>query len=135
MPNLMEMTHTDVSQHIETLRIAEQNDLARKALSDDAQLLQNAGNGLRCKVMLTSGISGAEPEFISAVMKAVALFDGFSEDNDPWGIRDFGAVNIQGQKVFWKFDFFDADYHYASPDMADLAVTRRVLTIMLASEY
>jgi len=37
--------------------------------------------------------------------------------------------------VFWKIDAYDSELRFGSDDPADPAVTRRVLTIMLASEY
>jgi hypothetical protein len=135
MPNLMEMTNTDITQHMRMMRIAEDNDLARKALSDDEVLLRNAGRCLRCKVMLTHGISSNTPEFITAAMQAVADFDAFTEETDPYGEHDFGSVIVDGQSVFWKIDYYDVNYEYGSDDPADLKITRRVLTIMLASEY
>ena len=38
-------------------------------------------------------------------------------------------------RIFWKIDLFDADYSMGSGDPANASVTRRVLTIMQASEY
>ena len=66
---------------------------------------------------------------------AVSAFSDFSEDNDPHGERDFGAFEIGGQRLFWKIDYYDLDLALASPDAADPAVTRRILTLMLAEEY
>jgi hypothetical protein len=37
--------------------------------------------------------------------------------------------------VFWKIDAYDRELRFGSEGPADPAVTRRVLTIMLASEY
>jgi hypothetical protein len=135
MPNLMEMTNTDIAAHMQVMLISDQNDSVRKALICDEAMLQNAGRGLRCKVMLTSGISGDTPEFCAAVMKAVGEFDAFTEDNDPHGEHDFASVEVEGQTVFWKIDYYDLDYKYGSENPTDMKVTRRVLTIMLASEY
>ena len=68
-------------------------------------------------------------------MRAVRTFSTFSEDNDPWQEHDFGAVEIDGEKVFWKIDYYDLSMMYASPNPANESATVRILTIMLASEY
>ena len=65
----------------------------------------------------------------------VQTTDGFDEDNDPHGERDFGDIDWNGVSLLWKIDYYDSDMLYASPDPADAAVTQRVLTVMLASEY
>jgi len=55
--------------------------------------------------------------------------------NDPWGEHDFGAVEIDGEKAFWKIDCYDRTLTAGSENPANEALTHRVLTIMLASEY
>ena len=61
--------------------------------------------------------------------------DAFSNDNDPYAEHDFGAFRAAGKRLFWKIDYYDRSRRYGSPDPADPAVTCRVLTIMLTSEY
>lgn len=69
------------------------------------------------------------------VMQIVMRFDTFTEDNDPYGTHEFGSFEFQGQTCFWKLDLYDNELINGSPDPADLLKTKRVLTIMLASEY
>ncbi|WP_281855887.1 DUF3768 domain-containing protein [Litoreibacter halocynthiae] len=90
------------------------------------------GNG---SVVVTSGVKDAGDAFLRAAIEAVQSFTDFSEDNDPWGEHDFGAVSIEGQKVFFKIDYYDPDLKQGSINPANEALTHRVLTIMLASEY
>lgn len=84
----------------------------------------------------------------SRVRELVETFDAFTPDNDPYGERDFGAIYQGGdgrwtttrlarpaETVFWKIDAYDRDLQYGSEDPANPAITRRVLTIMLAHEY
>ena len=101
-------------------KISELNDEARKTFSN-------------CRVMITSGVQALVN--LDEVLNAVREFDAFNADNDPYGEHDFGKVKINGETIFWKFDYYDLKYTYASPDAADETVTVRVLTIMLASEY
>ena len=49
--------------------------------------------------------------------------------------HDFGAIDLDGERFFFKIDYFDLTRALYSTDPADPAVTERVLTIMLASEY
>jgi hypothetical protein len=66
---------------------------------------------------------------------AVREFSDFTENNDPFGEHDFGIFELDGVTLFWKIDLYDRSLAWASPDPADPAVTRRVLTILLAKEY
>lgn len=117
-------------------RIARLNDLARRAM------------GLACVVVSTEGIRALPAADQSRLRELVETFDAFTPDNDPYGERDFGAIyqGVDGiwsalrpvdvaVTVFWKIDAYDRDLRFGSEDPADPAVTRRVLTIMLASEY
>ncbi|MBI1262752.1 MAG: DUF3768 domain-containing protein [Rhizobiales bacterium] len=85
--------------------------------------------------MLTRGVVALGPDFITLVTQAVQGFDGFTPDNDPYGEHDFGSFNLCGETLFWKIDCYDTTLTYGSDDPSDPTVTRRVLTIMLASEY
>lgn len=84
---------------------------------------------------ITDGIHGFGPLFALEAVGAVQKFDSFGANNDPHGEHDFGAVEIAGQRVFFKIDYYDLELRCGSPDPANPDVTRRVITIMLASEY
>ena len=103
-----------------TDKIRKLNDEARKTLSN-------------CRVMITRGVQALVN--LDEILNAVRKFDEFNADNDPYNEHDFGKIEINGEVIFWKFDYYDLKYTYASPDAADETVTVRVLTIMLASEY
>jgi hypothetical protein len=69
------------------------------------------------------------------ILEAVARFNSFDEDNDPYGEHDFGALEVEGERLFFKIDYYDQSLSAHSPDPADETVTKRVLTVMLAEEY
>lgn len=90
---------------------------------------------LGCRVMMTPGVQALSDAQRARLFTAVKTFDQFSEDNDPHGEHDFGAVEIDGDRFFWKWDYYDAAMEYGSEDPSDPQKTTRVLTIMLAEEY
>jgi hypothetical protein len=108
-----------------------QNDAGHIRVLND--LLRRTGVGGQTYV--TRGIEALPAEVQVAILKRIASFDEFSEDNDPYGEHDFGTFEFDGHTVDWKIDYYDRQLQYHSPDAADPAVTRRVLTIMLAEEY
>ncbi len=85
--------------------------------------------------VITPGIAALGKAAVDRIVKTIAVFDGFSEANDPHEEHDFGSFEAEGQTIFFKIDYFDRDLQYHSPDPADPSVTQRVITIMLASEY
>jgi hypothetical protein len=87
------------------------------------------------KVMMTAGIAALPDAAQAAVLDEVRKFDAFTADNDPHGEHDFGSFEVDGRKIFWKIDYYDAAMEFGSEDPADPSKTTRVLTIMLASEY
>jgi len=86
-------------------------------------------------IMITLGVQSLGETFMHDAMLAVKEFSDFSNDNDPWGEHDFGAVEIDDQKIFWKLDYYDPSLTAGSENPANETLTHRVLTIMLANEY
>ena len=91
--------------------------------------------GIAGRLVQTSGINALSLADQSAIREKVETFDDFTPDNDPYGEHDFGAFDHNGEKIFWKIDYYDATLTYGSEDPSDPQQTVRVLTIMLASEY
>jgi hypothetical protein len=97
-------------------QIAKKNDVFRKG-----------GFG----VMVTPG--ARESGYLQELLRAVREFNAFTEDNDPYGEHDFGSFERAGEKYFWKIDYYDSTLKYGELPLSPKC--RRVLTIMLASEY
>lgn len=133
------MSATLASRRERAARIARLNDRARQAM------------GLACTAFVTVGFRSLPEADQSRVRELIETYDAFDEDNNPHGERDFGTIYQLGdgrwtterprlrdderERVFWQLDYYDRDLQFGSEDAANPAVTRRVLTIMLADEY
>ena len=101
-----------------------------RALNDE---LRTTGAG--GKTYLSRGLLEKGPDFIAKATAAVRAFDAFDDANDPWQEHDCATLEVDGESVMFKIDYYDENMEYGSPDPADPKVTRRVLTLMLAEEY
>ena len=112
-------------------KIAEQNDRFRRTWGADFTVPG--------QIVLTCGVADLSPAVKAIIMQRVQGFDVFTEDNDPYGDHGFGAFEFEvagnSYQIFWKIDLYDTDYSMGSGDPGNTQVTRRVLTIMHASEY
>ena len=107
------------------LRTAELNDQLRAGLP-----FSRHGLGQVC---CTQGFAAlADPERFLAAIRSSRLFHA---GNDPYLEHDFGQVEIDGDTVFWKIDYYALDSEFGSEAPWDAQQTRRVLTLMLAEEY
>ena len=87
------------------------------------------------RVMMTRGVHEMEPEARARLIASVRGFNGCDKGNDPHGEHDFGSVEIEGEKFFFKIDYYDLAMSQHSVDAANPDATIRVLTIMRADEY
>ena len=80
---------------------------------------------------ITTGVQSL-PD-VPDLIHAVQTYNKFNTTNDPYGEHDFGSILWHDEKTYWKIDYYDQALTYGenplSPDC------RRVLTILLASEY
>ena len=104
-------------------RIADLNDKFRKSLVTGG------------RTYMTAGVNSKGAEFVSKALAKVIAFDDFNADNDPHGEHDFGSFELEGEKLFWKIDYYDLAGEFGSEDPTDPKKTLRVLTVMLAEEY
>lgn len=91
--------------------------------------------GLGGRVICTGGVFELGAEKLHEIRKLVAEYDTFTPDNDPYGEHEFGSFVFEGNKFFWKIDYYASDMMHGSNDASDPVVTNRVMTIMLRDEY
>lgn len=86
-------------------------------------------------LVFSAGVSAESPELRAKIVQTMQKFRDFCPENDPYGEHDFGKISVEDGEYFWKIDYYDLDYRFLSPDAADPAVTRRVLTLMKTDEW
>ncbi len=80
---------------------------------------------------LTQGVHSL-PD-VCGLLNEVSRFNTFTEDNDPYGEHDFGSLNWHGEKIFWKIDYYNPTLSGWCDPLSKGC--RRIMTVMLASEY
>ena len=101
-----------------------------RALNDELRQYLIGGGAV-----ITPGIAALGREAVDRIVKTIAVFDDFNHANDPYEEHDFGSFEAEGEKIFFKIDYYDRTLTYHSPDPSDPSLTKRVITIMLADEY
>jgi hypothetical protein len=89
----------------------------------------------RGRLMVTQGVRSLPAFDVGALMQSIASYDAFEPSNDPYEEHDFGSLRLFEANLFWKIDYYDLELKAGSPNPADAAVTARVLTAMLVTEY
>jgi hypothetical protein len=107
---------------VDVSRIRDLNDQLRRSLTGGVLVMTKDIIALGAKRQMT-------------ILSAIAAFDSFDPENDPYGERDFGALTVDGERIFFKIDYLDRSLTGHSPDPADPSITARVLTVMLAEDY
>jgi len=54
------------------------------------------------RVLMTAGVDALPSDVKAVVLRRVATFSDFTEENDPHGEHDFGSFALAGRKFFWK---------------------------------
>ena len=124
-------TTLDIDPVKEAELIAGQNDAFRRSILGTTSVA-DAPQG---QFVMTRGVAALGPDAQLALTRRVASFDAFNADSDPQGWHEMGVIDLDGTKVWFKIDLYDVDYTYGSPEPSDPDQTRRVLTLLLPSEY
>lgn len=115
--------------------LALQNDIFRTASINPLMLREKYLMGLEGQTVTTEGVRALGLIEMVDVLELVALFNEFTHENDPYGQHDYGSFDFKGKRIIWRIDYYDNDYRGGSPEPTDPKQTKRVLTIMLPSEY
>jgi hypothetical protein len=86
---------------------ADQSSTRICALNDE---LRRFGRGGR--IMMTPAIQALGAKGIARVLAAVAAFDAFTGNNDPYCEHDCAVLAIDGIEVLFKIDYYDRDLVY-----------------------
>ncbi|TNF15482.1 MAG: DUF3768 domain-containing protein [Rhodobacteraceae bacterium] len=124
-------TTLDLDPVREAALIAAQNDAFRRSILGTTP----AADAPQGQFVMTRGVAALGLDTQLELTRCVAAFDGFNADSDPQGWHEMGVIDFQGTTVWFKLDLYDVDYQYGSPEPSDPEQTRRVLTLLLPSEY
>lgn len=135
MTHAQQTSSEDIAQdvmHPQTAAIiAKQNDAFRTSITASVKSSDIPPG----KLVMTAGIAAQSDAFRAALVDALVAFDAFDADSDPYGLHEMGVLEIEGERVWFKFDLYDENYEYGSEVPTDPTRTRRVLTLLFPSEY
>ena len=124
-------TTLDLDPTKEAALIAAQNDAFRRSILGTTPVT-DAPQG---QFVMTRGVAELGPDARLDLTRRVAAFGAFTADSDPQGWHEMGVIDFEGTTVWFKIDLYDVDYQYGSSEPSDPEQTRRVLTLLLPSEY
>lgn len=88
------------------------------------------------RLMMSRYIADRDPDFHTKCLEALRVYDGWNADNDPHGEADMCILDIDGEKVWAKLDYYSrANLNYGSEDPSDPAKTFRIGTLLFPDEY
>src|SRR5215203_6000873 len=81
-----------MTELVDVARIRDLNDQLRRSLTGGV-------------LVMTRGIIALGAKRQMTILSAIAAYDTFDPDNDPYGEHDFGALTIDGTRIFFKLDY------------------------------
>jgi hypothetical protein len=101
-----------------------------RSLNDEFRRHLTGGTAL-----ITAGVAALGPEAVGRIIQTIVTYDAFCQANDPHREHDFGAFEAEGERIFFKIDYYDKTMRFHSSDPSNSEITERVMTVMLADEY
>jgi hypothetical protein len=87
------------------------------------------------KIVMTRNVADMGPVFLVKCLYTLKVYDAFTKDNDPYGEHDMCTFEVDGQKVWFKIEYFNHDMTAGSEDPANPAVTVRLGTLLFPEDY
>jgi len=87
------------------------------------------------RVMITASVDRLPNHIRTTAIHKTKAYRNFTQENDPLDEHNFGSFEVGGHVFYWKIDYYDAEYKFASDEPDDPEKTIRVLTLMLESDY
>ena len=81
---------------------------------NDAYRCHGVGNG---RTVYTKSLCNLGLGFKLAALLCVKSYSDFTKGNDPHSEHDFGSFELDGEKVFWKIDYYDLKLEYGSEEI------------------
>lgn len=70
-----------------------------------------------------------------ALLRELGAYSRFDPHIDQQGERNFGDLTLLGEDLLCKIDYYDNRLTYGSDCPTDPEKTRRVMTVLLVSDY
>ncbi|HEY9864093.1 MAG TPA: DUF3768 domain-containing protein [Candidatus Obscuribacterales bacterium] len=91
-------------------------------------------------IHLSRSVGLLPPQQQQQLLQLLKEFNSFSPDNDPYGERDFVTLELDGDRYFFKIDYFEKSAWLKGEEIGanspeDVNTTWRVGTLMESSEY
>jgi uncharacterized protein DUF3768 len=103
------------------------------ALNDALRRSLGGACAVSGRVVMTRAVAALPAAERGRALYALARFEAFTPDNDPYGERDFAAFESDGHRFNFKIDYYESDAMEWGAE--DPLAAYRVLTLMLAEDY
>jgi hypothetical protein len=87
------------------------------------------------KILLTQSVADLPEMVKTAALQKVAEYTDFNEKNDPCEEHDFLSFELCNRTFIFSIVYYDKKLEHASPDPTDPAVTERIGTLMMSSDW
>lgn len=130
--------HIPTQETAHTAEIARLNDATRSGTLKNSRMVMTRAVAEILGGDSTNDAQRAADRIVNMICLRQAILEApIDPGNDPYGERDFGALDFMDQRILWKIDCYANDGHFTSGSDTpwDEAATFRIMTVMLAGEY